>query len=330
MSQDDQQVLLPEEDAFKALVADVRGIIQASQGRIAAVVNTEIVTTYWQIGERIVREEQGGPGRAMYGEQLLMRLGRRLSTEFGRAFSERNLRFMRQFYQAYPIRYALRTELTWTHYRTLMRLDDVRRSFYERAAVTHRWSSRELERQINSMLAERVALSHKAEQTMAQPPAGQEGPITLEETFRDPYVLDFLGLQDPFSENDLETALVRHIEKFLLALGTGFAFMGRQQRLPLDGADYYVDLVFFHRDLRCQVFVDLKMGKLTPADIAQMKLYVNWARRHDKREWENDPIGLILCGSKDSQVIELLLADPGPIPIAGHTGGPEGAPGPHV
>ncbi len=310
VSDDTQGALIPEETAFTILVADLRGIIQASQGRVAALVNTEIVTTYWQIGERIVQEEQGGAQRAAYGTQLLTRVGRALSIEFGRGFAEVSLQNMRRFYLAYPISSALRRELAWTHYRILMRLDEDRRNFYERAAATHRWSSRELERQITSMLAERVALSRQPEQTMAQLPDGQEGVITFEETFRDPYILDFLDLRDPFSERDLEAALVRQIERFLLELGSDFAFMGRQKRITIGGRDYYIDLLFYHRGLRCPVIVDLKLGDFTPADAAQMKLYLNWMRKHDRRAGENEPIGLILCGSKDQQVIELLLSDP--------------------
>ncbi len=309
MSDEQQLALVPEENAFEQLVADVRGIIEASQGRVAAAINAEMVATYWRIGERIVQEEQRGAERAGYGEQILSRLGRILSREWGRGYATSSLYNMRQFYQTYPIFSALRRELAWTHYRTLMRLDDDRRAFYERAAATHRWSSRELERQISAKLAERVAASYTPEKGLPKLPEGT-GPLTYEETFRDPYILDFLGLVDPYSEKDLEAALVHHIEKFLLELGTGFYFGGRQRRITIDGEDFYIDLVFFHRDLKCQVFIDLKMGRLTHADVSQMKLYINWARRYDKREGENDPIGLILCGSKSSQVIELLLSDP--------------------
>jgi predicted nuclease of restriction endonuclease-like (RecB) superfamily len=199
--------------------------------------------------------------------------------------------------------------LTWTAYRILMRLDEPRRSFYERLAATGRWSSRELERQIDSLLYERVGLSRQPEELAASLPQPDRAPTSYDEAFRDPYVLEFLGLEDTYSERDLEEALIREIEKFLLALGTGFAFMGRQKRLVIGGEDYYVDLVFFHRHLRAQVLVDLKRGKITPADIAQMRLYLNWVRRYDLLEGENPPIGLILCGSKNEQVIELLLAD---------------------
>jgi predicted nuclease of restriction endonuclease-like (RecB) superfamily len=299
------------EDADEALLADLRAIIAAGRGRAAAAVNAELVLTYWQIGERIVREEQQGQHRAAYGTQLLARIGQRLQQEFGRAFNERNLQQMRQFSLAYPNANALRSELTWTHYRRLMQLPDpAQRAFYERLAATGRWSSRELERQIDSLLYERVGLSRKPEALAGSLPQPDRALTPYDEAFRDPYVLDFLGLEDTFSEKDLEAALVRNIEKFLLELGSDFCFVGRQRRLTIGGEDYYVDLVFFNRRLRALVLVDLKIGKLTPADIAQMKLYLNWARRYDRQEGENDPIGLILCGSRNEQVVELLLTDP--------------------
>jgi len=295
--------------SLDVLVEDLRGIIAEGRGRAAAAVNAEIVGTYWRLGERIVREEQDGAARAAYGEQLLPRLSQVLSMEFGRAYDERNLRFMRQFYLAYPIRNALRTELGWTHYRRLMRLPEEQRPFYEQVAGAGRWSSRELDKQINSMLYERAALSRAPDALLAAVPGGQTV-REQREAFKDPYVLDFLGLEGSFSERDLETALVRNIEKFLLELGSDFCFVGRQKRIAIGGEDYYIDLVFYHRGLRCLVLIDLKIGPFTPADAAQMKLYLNWVRKYDVREGEAEPLGLILCGSRDEQVVELLLADP--------------------
>jgi predicted nuclease of restriction endonuclease-like (RecB) superfamily len=201
--------------------------------------------------------------------------------------------------------------LTWSQYRTLMRLPDQnQRDFYARLAISGRWSSRELERQIGSMLYERAALSRKSDQLAGELPEKGSALAPYDTTFRDPYILDFLGLEDSYSERDLEAALIRNIERFLLELGSDFCFMGRQKRLTVGDEDYYVDLVFYHRGLRCLVLVDLKIGAFSPADAAQMKLYLNWARLNDKREGEEDPIGLILCGSKNEQVVELLLSDP--------------------
>lgn len=303
----DGKDLVPSPD-LAALVEDLRGIIAQGRGRAATAVNAEVVRTYWRIGERIVREEQGGADRAAYGERVLEQVGRLLSAEHGRGFAARSLRNMRQFYFSYPIWSAVRTELTWTHFRSLMRLPDEQRAFYERVAAGGRWSSRELDKQINSMLYERAALSRKPDDLLAGLPTGDTA-LAERDAFKDPYVLDFLGLEDTFSEKDLEAALIRNIERFLVELGTGFYFGGRQRRIVIDDEDYYVDLVFWHRDLKCQVFIDLKIGALSHADISQMQLYLVWARNHDRREGENDPIGLILCGSKKDQVVKLLLAD---------------------
>ena len=292
-----------------ALVNDLRAIIVQGRGRAAVAINAEVVHTYWQIGERIVREEQGGDSRAAYGEQLLEHIGRVLSAEHGRGFTARSLRNMRQFYLAYPNWSAVRTELTWTHYRTLMRLADAQRGFYEHVAAASRWSSRELDKQINSMLYERTALSRKPEQLLAALPTGETSVRPHVDAFKDPYVLDFLGLEDTFSEKDLEAALVHNMEKFLLELGTGFYFGGRQKRITIGDEDFYIDLVFWHRTLKCQVLIDLKIGALSHADISQMQLYLRWVRQYDLAEGENEPIGLILCGSRNEQVVELLLAD---------------------
>jgi predicted nuclease of restriction endonuclease-like (RecB) superfamily len=217
---------------------------------------------------------------------------------------------MRQFYLAYPIRNALRSELGWTHYRILMRLPDPeQREFYGRLAATGRWSSRELDRQIASRLFARVGLSRRAGDLAATLPVPSDDRTpALADVFKDPYILDFLGLADTYSEKDLEAAILRNIERFLLELGTDFCFVARQRRLTIDGEDYYIDLVFYHRSLRCLVLVDLKLGAFAPADAAQMQLYLEWARRHDRREGEEDPIGLILCGSRSEQVVELLLS----------------------
>ena len=296
---------------YEQLLDDVRAIIAAGRGRAAAAINQELVATYWSVGERIVREEQGGVERATYGERVLAQLGRTLGQEFGRGFGERSLRYMRQFYLAYPIRNALRSELAWTHYRALMRLPDPeQREFYGRLAATGRWSARQLEREIGSRLFERVGLSRRAGDLAATlpPPAAGDRALAAADVFKDPYILDFLGLADTYSERDLETAIIRNIERFLLELGTDFCFVARQRRLTIDGEDYHVDLVLFHRSLRALVLVDLKLGAFSPADAAQMQLYLEWTKRHDRREGEEDPIGLILCGSRSEQVVELLLS----------------------
>jgi len=312
MTEDPDSAIVPAGEGYDQLLADVRTIISDGQQRAAAAINEALVATYWAVGERIVREEQQGEQRAAYGEQLLARLGRQLSREYGTGFTERRLREMRQFYLTYPNRRALRAELNWTHYRTLLRLPDpAQREFYGRLTATGRWSSRELDRQIQSMLYERAAHSRKPEQLAAGLPSAQTGALTYDTAFKDPYILDFLGLVDTYSEKDMEAALVRNMERFLLELGTGFAFVARQRRMTVDDKDYTVDLVFYHRVLHCLVLVDLKIGAFELADAAQMQLYLEWTKRYDKQEGEADPIGLILCGSKGNQVIELLLSGPG-------------------
>jgi len=298
-------------ESFALLLADLRAIIATGRGRAAAAVNQELVATYWAVGERIVREEQGGATRASYGEQTLARLGRTLEREFGRGFGLRSLQLMRQFYLAYPIANALRSQLGWTHYRVLMRLPDPeQREFYGRLAATGRWSSRELERQLGSRLFERVGLSRQAGDlaTTLAAPGDRSGALTPADVFKDPYILDFLGLEDAYSERDLEAAILRNIERFLLELGTDFCFVARQRLLTIDGEDDHIDLVFYHRSLHCLVLVDLKIGAFAPADAAQMQLYLEWTKRHDRREGEEAPIGLILCGSRGEQVVELLLS----------------------
>ncbi len=297
-------------EEYLRLLTDLRAIIAAGRGRAASAVNQELVATYWAVGERIVREEQGGAARAAYGDQTLAHMGRALGQEFGRGFGERSLRYMRQFYLAYPIRNAVRSELGWTHCRALMRLPDPeQREFYGRLAATGRWSSRELERQIGSRLCARVGLSRQAgDLAVTLPAVGASDALAPVDVFKDPYILDFLGLEDTYSERDLEAAILRNIERFLLELGTDFCFVARQRRLTIDGEDYHIDLVFYHRSLRCLVLVDLKIGAFAPADAAQMQLYLEWTKRHDRREGEEEPIGLILCGSRSEQVVELLLS----------------------
>jgi len=241
---------------YSRLLTDLRAIIAVGRGRAAVAINQELVATYWAVGERIVREEQGGATRAAYGEQTLAQLGRALEREFGRGFGLRSLQLMRQFYLAYPIANAVRAQLGWTHYRTLMRLPDpTQREFYGRLAATGRWSSRELDRQIGSRLFERVGLSRQAGDLAATLPApvAADRALAPADVFKDPYILDFLGLEDTYSERDLESAILRNIERFLLELGTDFCFVARQRRLTIDGEDYHIDLVFYHRSLRCLV-----------------------------------------------------------------------------
>jgi predicted nuclease of restriction endonuclease-like (RecB) superfamily len=305
----DQALAVPGDADYQQVLDDIRTIVQAGYGRAMAAVNKEIVDTYWRIGERIVQEEQRGGHRAAYGEQLLNRRGQVLSQELGRGFSAPNLRNMRQFYLAFPIREALPNKLAWTHYTILMRLPEDQREFYSRLAVSGHWSSRQLEKQIQSLLHERVGRAQDPLAVIADLPAAESGELAESgEIWKNPYILDFLGLHDTYSERDLEAAIIRHIEHFLLELGHDFCFVARQRRVQVGGEDFYIDLVFYHRRLRCLVLVDLKIGAFTPADAAQMQIYLEWCDRHDRQAGEEAPIGLILCSSQNEQIVELLLS----------------------
>lgn len=300
-----------QDNGAERLFQAVHGILTAARNKAWRAVNDAMVTAYWEIGRSIVEEEQRGSTRAEYGTYLLETLSNRLTTEFGKGYDRTNLRNMRQFYLAFPIRDAVRRELTWTHYRLLMRVENTdARSFYEKEAIASNWSTRELERQMNSLLFERLALSRDKEGVRALAAEGQ----TLHypsDLVKDPYVLEFVGIpaSSRFREADLENALVEHLGQFLLELGKGFAFMGQQQRLTLDGRHFYIDLVFYNRLTRCFVLIDLKMGELTHQDIGQMQMYVNYYKREMTVEGENPPIGIILCADKSEAVVRYTLPE---------------------
>jgi len=327
---------------YNVLLADVERTVEGARHAAARSVNAIMTTTYWLVGQRIVEQEQQGSPRADYGEQLLKRLSRDLSKRFGRGFSERNLEQMRGFYLGWPISQALpaksrpsktigrkggisqalpaksrgaprgiqpRFPLPWTHYVRLLAVGAAHaRAFYEAEALRGGWTSRQLDRQIQSQFYERTALSrNKAAMLRKGAEMRADDAITPEEEIKDPYVLEFLDLKDEYSESDLEAALIARLESFLLELGDDFAFIGRQRRLRLDDEWYRVDLLFFHRRLRCLVLVDLKLGNLTHADAGQMHLYLNYAREHWARPGENPPVGLILCAKKGEAVAHYAL-----------------------
>jgi len=289
----------------------IQGILSEARSQAWRAVNAAMVVAYWEIGRVIVEDEQQGKGRADYGTQLLANLAERLTREFGKGFDRTNLHRMRLFFLAYPIRDAVRHELAWSHYRTLLRLDDPQaRAFYEAEAVASRWSTRELERQVNSLLYERLALSRDKDQILALARAGHEilQPIDL---VKDPYVLEFVGLRQnvAFHESDLEQALIDKLQEFLLELGKGFAYMARQQRITLDGRHYFIDLVFYNRLTRCYVLIDLKVGELTHQDLGQMQMYVNYYARELTADDENPPLGIVLCTDKSEAVVRYILPE---------------------
>ena len=285
-------------------------IIESARGNIARVINTEMVTAYWHIGREIVEEEQRGKSRARYGETVLRKISKELTDDFGKGFDESNLRNIRYFYLTYQKCDALRHELSWTHYRILMRVDKPEaRTFYETECVKNNWSCRELERQKGSLLFERLALSKDKKGLIKLARKGQELQ-TYDDMIKDPYVLEFTGLS-PHSklyESKLEQALIDNLSKFLLELGKGFSFVARQKRISLDGDHFYIDLVFYNAILKCYVLIDLKIGKLVHQDIGQMQMYVNYYDRKLKQQDDNPTVGLILCEDKKDAVVRYTLA----------------------
>ena len=322
---------------YDSVLSGVAELLEGARRASVRTTNAIMTATYWEIGRRIVEFEQEGRTRAIYGEILLKKLAEDLTARFGRGFAWRNLFRMRTFYLAYPeilptlsaisrgrstdeklqtvstissLRIlAARFPLPWSHYVRLLAVKNPEaRSFYEKEALRGGWSVRQLDRQINSQFYERTALSrNKAAMLKKGSVSLREDILTPEEEIKDPFVLEFLGLKDEYSESDLEEALIKQLEGFLLELGSDFAFVGRQRRLRVGDEWYRVDLLFYHRRLRCLVIIDLKLGKFTHADAGQMHLYLNYAREHWTHPNENPPVGLILCAQKDHAVAKYAL-----------------------
>ena len=288
----------------------IRNSVITAQGKIYTAVNSAMVQAYWEIGEQIYIA-CGENERAEYGKGLLRYLSEKLTAEFGTGFTERNLRNMRQFYQAYPIRHTVCTELSWSHYRILMRIsDDKRREWYTEECAKSGWSVRQLERQINTMFYERL-LSSKEKDAVAAEIQTTEPKPEYEKIIRDPYVLEFLDLpENPhFYEKDLEQAIIDHLQKFLLELGRGFSFVARQKKISFDGRHFYIDLVFYNYILKCFVLIDLKLGDLTHQDLGQMQMYVNYYTRELMNEGDNPPIGIVLCADKSDAIVKYTLSE---------------------
>lgn len=292
---------------------NISELLQQARKNINKVINSAMVHTYFEIGKMIVEEEQEGKKRAEYGKKLLETLSKRLTVEFGKGFSERNLKQMRMFYQKYSIGQTLSAQfkLSWSHYIFLCRIDNLEeRNFYEIESNNNNWSLRELKRQFDTGLYERLVLSRNKEEIKVLSKQGQiiEKPKDL---VKDPYVLEFLGLEGltKYSENDLETAIINHIEKFIMELGKGFLFQGRQVKFTFDEEHFFVDLVFYNRILKCFVVIDLKIGKLKHQDIGQMQMYVNYYDRYVKLEEENKTIGIIICKNKNDTLVEITLPE---------------------
>lgn len=338
----DEEKELP---ATYEIYEQIREVLIQARSRAFRAVNSEMVACYWEIGRLIIEEEQRGKTRAGYGEHLIKELSERLAKEFGKGFSLTNIKYFRQFYLSFSIGHALRgqfpdgsqidegsdpkslshekghsvrdelpvvrEELSWTHYRLLLKVErpDIRK-FYMEECIAGRWSTRQLERQINSFYYERLLASRNRKLIRAEiHDLGQNS--TPEDFIKDPYVLEFLQLRDntSFRENELETALIDKLQEFMLELGRGFSFVARQKRFTFDGRHFYIDLVFYNYNLKCFVLIDLKVGELTHQDLGQMQMYVNYYTREMTSEGDSLPIGIILCSDKSEAVVRYTLPE---------------------
>ena len=286
------------------LYSEIREVLLASRRQAYSAVNFAMVQAYWQVGRLIVEHEQNGSLRAEYGKGLLKALSQKLQSEFGEGFTVRNLQQMKKFYILFPNTHALRAQLTWTHYRALLRVEDeAARNWYMEECVRAAWSSRQLERQISTLYYERLLSSRDKAPVMAEAEA-LLAPLAAEDFIRDPYVLDFLDLKDypALRESDLEQALIDKLQDFLLELGRGFCFVARQKRMRFDDEDFYLDLVFYHSILKCHVLIDLKIGKLTHGDVGQMDSYIRMFDALYRNEDDNPTLGIILCSQKNEAI----------------------------
>ena len=289
---------------------EIKNILNMARNKVYKTANFVMVEAYWNIGKSII-EEQGGNEKAEYGAGLIKELSKQMTQDFGKGFTVTNLKYMRQFYLMFPNSHALRDELSWTHYRLLIKVEnDNARDFYMQEAAKSQWSTRQLERQINSFFYERL-LSSKNKKQVADEIQTLEPAKKPEDIIRDPYVLEFLGLSsnDDFYESDLEQALITHLQKFLLELGKGFSFVARQKQITFDGRHFRIDLVFYNYVLKCFVLIDLKVGDLTHQDLGQMQMYVHYYERELMNEGDNPPIGIVLCADKSESVVKYTLPE---------------------
>lgn len=308
-------------DCPRQLLSDVRSLIAHARTGVAVAVNSGIVTMYWAIGRRIALEILK-KRRAEYGEAIVRTLSVKLAPEYGEGVSEKNLRHMIRFYEVFQdekIVSALRRQLSWTHFKALIYIKDaLKRDFYAEMCRIENWNTRTLERKIAGMLYERTALSRKpaklAELELRK--LKEEDTLTPDLVFRDPYFLDFLGLKGAYQEKDIEAAILREMEAFILELGAGFTFVARQKRMQVGPDDFYLDLLFFHRKLRRLVAIELKFDKFKPEFKGQMELYLRWLNKYERQPHEEAPIGLILCAGKSEEQVELLELDKSGIKVA--------------
>jgi predicted nuclease of restriction endonuclease-like (RecB) superfamily len=295
----------------QSVITDIKAIILNAKEKAIRSVDHERTMMYWQIGQRIFEEEQQGKDRAAYGNYLTKFVAEQLEPEYESGFSKRQIELFRQFYRTFPIANAVRSQLGWTHYKMLIRIDNQdQREFYIAEAIKNNWTTRQLERQIHSSLWERLLMSNDRESVLAVA-RNEKQPADAKEIIKDPMYLEFLGLhrEASYYEKDLEQAIITHLHDFLLELGNGFAFVARQKRLHIEGDEFFIDLVFYNRLLQCFVIIEIKTTKFTHQDIGQLQMYVNYYDRYEKREFENPTIGILLCAEKNNAVVKISLPE---------------------
>ncbi|MBQ3863834.1 MAG: DUF1016 family protein [Schwartzia sp.] len=294
------------EKVSQNIYGEIRQSIIQVQNKVQQAVNFGMVQLYWEVGRRL--DEACDGQRADYGKEILKVLSAKLTEEFGKAYSVRNLQMMRQFYVAFPIANTLCSQLSWSHYRLLMRVNDIdARNYYEKECAADGWSVRELERQITTFAYQRTVAHQQGQEKL--PTKAEPKPVPYKDFIRDPYVLEFLELTPPaeFYEKDIEQGIIEHLQKFLLELGRGFSFVARQKHIEIDGDHFYIDLVFYNYILKCFVLIDLKLGKVKHQDIGQMQMYVNYYKSNMLTEGDNEPIGIVLCAEKNEAVVKYTL-----------------------
>ena len=304
--------LLPNNIEDNTLFSQIKNVLDQARRQVARSVNSTIVQAYWQVGKYIVEYEQQGQGRAEYGKGVIKNLSARLMKEYGSGFTSTNLKIMRQFYLYYPKGHALRDQLSWTHWRAVLTVqNEVARNYYIQECAASNWSTRQLERQINTLYYERMLASRNKDAVKAE--IEQSVPATLQprEIIHDPFILEFLGIKpgEHFLEGDLEQMLISKLQHFLLELGRGYTFVARQKRITLGDKHFYIDLVFYSIPARCYVLIDLKMDELTHQDLGQMQMYVNYYTRELMNPGDNPPVGIVLCAEKNDAVVKYTLPE---------------------
>lgn len=312
------EVLLPEH--FDNIYEEINLLIREKKNSVKKVVNDAMVSLYWAIGKKLM-EEIRGEHKPEYGRRVVEEIGIRLTTEYGTGFDKTSISRMIKFYEEFPEYEKVATlsqQLTWSHFVEILPIqDELKRDFYAVMCMNENWSVRTLRERKKSMLYERTAISKRPEETIKTEimELREEKKMSLDMFYRDPYLLDFLGLKDTYSEKDIENAILTELEKFILEMGSDFAFLARQKHFVLDGKDYYMDLLFYHRSLRRLVLVELKLGEFEPQDKGQVELYLRWLEKYERAEGEESPIALILCAEKSQETIELMELDNGSIHV---------------